>query len=59
VWSPKIFNVHLCQKLPFVLACLKTSAAPWPENSDSDEKDVLFGLDTQITIVIITLKPSK
>jgi hypothetical protein len=26
------------------------SAAPRPENSDSDEKDALFGLDTQINI---------
>jgi hypothetical protein len=25
-------------------------AAPRPENSNSDEKDTLFGLDTQITI---------
>jgi hypothetical protein len=50
VWSPKKFNVHLCQKVPFVLACFQASAAPRPENSDSDEKDALFGLDTQITI---------
>jgi hypothetical protein len=26
---------------------------------DSDKKDVLFGLDAQITIVIVTLKASK
>jgi hypothetical protein len=42
--------VHLCQKAPFVLACFQASAAPRPENSDSVEKDALFGLDTQITI---------
>jgi hypothetical protein len=41
--------MHLCQKVPFVLACFQASATPRPENSD--EKDALFGLDTQITIV--------
>jgi hypothetical protein len=41
------------QKVPFVLACFQASAAPRPENSDSDEKDVLFGLDTQITIICL------
>jgi hypothetical protein len=30
----------------------RASAAPRPENSDSDEKDTLFGLNTQITILI-------
>jgi hypothetical protein len=49
----KKFNVHLCQKLPFVLACFQTSAAPRPENSDSDEKDTLFSLDPQITILML------
>jgi hypothetical protein len=44
------FNVHLCQKVPFVLACFQASAAPRPENTDSDKKYVFFGLDTQITI---------
>jgi hypothetical protein len=35
----------------YVLACFQASAAPRPENSDSDEKDALFGgLDSQITI---------
>jgi hypothetical protein len=29
-----LFNVHLCQKVPFVLACFQ-------ENSDSDNKDAL------------------
>jgi hypothetical protein len=38
------------QKLSFVLACFQASAAPRPGNSDSDEKDALFGLDTQMTI---------
>jgi hypothetical protein len=50
VQSPKKFNVHLCQKVLFVLVCL-ASAAPRPENSDSNEKDALFGLGTQITIL--------
>jgi hypothetical protein len=45
--------VHLCQKVPFVLPCCQASAAPRPVNSDSDEKDALFGLDTQITILQI------
>jgi hypothetical protein len=44
-------NVHLCQKVPFVLACFEPSAAPRPKNSDSNRKDPLFGLDTQITII--------
>jgi hypothetical protein len=34
----------------FVFACFQASAAPRPENADSDEKDALFGLDTQVTI---------
>jgi hypothetical protein len=42
--------VHLDQKVPFVLACFQVSAAPPLEKPDSDEKDALFGLDTQITI---------
>jgi hypothetical protein len=46
VRSPKKFNVHLC--LPFVLVCFQASIAPRPENSDSDENDALFGLDTQL-----------
>jgi hypothetical protein len=46
VRSPKKFNVHLGQKVPFVLACFHISAAPRLENPDSDEKDALFGLDT-------------
>jgi hypothetical protein len=37
--------------VPFALACFQASAAPRRENSDSDEKDALFGLDTQITIL--------
>jgi hypothetical protein len=44
VRSPKKCNV------PFARVCLQASAAPRPENSNSDEKDALFGLDTQITI---------
>jgi hypothetical protein len=46
--SPKKLNVHLCQKVPFVLACFQTSAAPRPENLGSDEKDALFGFDSQL-----------
>jgi hypothetical protein len=42
VRSPKEFKAHLCQKVPFVLACFHVSAAPRLENPDSDEKDVLF-----------------
>jgi hypothetical protein len=41
--------------LPFVLASFQASATPRPENSDSDEKDALFGLDTQITILLIQI----
>jgi hypothetical protein len=50
VRSPKKINVHLCQKVPFVVACFQPSAAPRPENPDLDERDALFGLDTKITI---------
>jgi hypothetical protein len=42
--------VHLYQQASFVLACFQASAAPRPENSDSDGKDALFGLDIEITI---------
>jgi hypothetical protein len=45
---PKKFNGHLCQKVAF--GCLGASVAPRLENPDADEKDALFGLDTQITI---------
>jgi hypothetical protein len=41
--------------VPFVLACFQASAAPRPENSDSDEKDALFGLDTKIAITWLDL----
>jgi hypothetical protein len=51
VRSPKKFNEHLCHKVPFVLPCFQASAAPRPENSDADEEDALFGLDTKITIL--------
>jgi hypothetical protein len=44
VRSPKKFNVRLCQKVPFVLACFQASAAPQPENSDSTKKGALFAL---------------
>jgi hypothetical protein len=42
--------VQVGQKVPFVLACFQVSAAPRRENPESDEKDALFSLDTQITI---------
>jgi hypothetical protein len=35
----------------FVLVCFQASGVPRPENLDSDEKDALFDLDTQITII--------
>jgi hypothetical protein len=38
----------------FVVACL-ASAAPRPEDSNSGEKDALFGLDTQIIICNVSL----
>jgi hypothetical protein len=44
--------VHPCQKVLFVLACFQASAAARLENPDSDEKDVFFGLDTQIAILL-------
>jgi hypothetical protein len=47
----KKIHVHLGQKVPFDLPCFQASAAPRPENSNSDEKDALYGLDTQITIL--------
>jgi hypothetical protein len=33
-------------KNAFGLACFQASLAPRPENSGSDEKEALFGLDT-------------
>jgi hypothetical protein len=45
-------GTDFCQKVPFVLACFQASAVLRPETSDSDEKDALFGLDTQITIIL-------
>jgi hypothetical protein len=38
-------------KSAFCPRLFQASAAPRPENSNSDEKDALFGLDTQITII--------
>jgi hypothetical protein len=44
----------------YVLACFPASAAPRPENSDSDKKDALFGgLDSQITIFAKLKKITK
>jgi hypothetical protein len=34
-------------------SCFQASAAPRPKNSNSDGKDALFALDTQITILYI------
>jgi hypothetical protein len=39
VRSPKKFNVHRCQKVPFVLACFLERVTP-------------FGVDTQITFLL-------
>jgi hypothetical protein len=39
--------------MPFVLVCFQASAAPRPENSDPNEKDALFGLNTQITTLTV------
>jgi hypothetical protein len=47
---PKTFNV------PFVLACFQASAAPRPENLHSSEIDAHFGLDTQITVIVIYIR---
>jgi hypothetical protein len=46
VFSPRLFDA---------------SAAPRPQNSDSDEKDTLFGLDTlhYITITVYFLNRKK
>jgi hypothetical protein len=49
VRSSKKFNVHLSKKSAFCCHLLEASAAPRPKNSDLNEKDALFGLDTQIT----------
>jgi hypothetical protein len=48
-------RTHIHQK------CQKGSAAPRPQNSDSDEKDTLFGLDTlhNITITVYFLNRKK
>jgi hypothetical protein len=47
------------KKVLFVLACFQASAVPRPENSDSDEKDALFGLDTQISAVLSNINGSN
>jgi hypothetical protein len=39
------------KKVPFVLACFQVSAPPRLENPNSDKKDALFSLYTQITIM--------
>jgi hypothetical protein len=40
----------VAKKIPFILACFQASYAPRPENSNSNEKDALFGLGRQINI---------
>jgi hypothetical protein len=40
-------------KSVFCPCVFQASAAPRPENANSDEKDALFGLDTQITILSV------
>jgi hypothetical protein len=43
--------MHLCQKVPFDLACFQASAAPRLENPDSDKKDALTNnLISQYTV---------
>jgi hypothetical protein len=44
-------NVHLCQKVSYRPRLFQASAAPRPKNSDSDEKDALFVLDTQYILL--------
>jgi hypothetical protein len=44
------FLMHTLPKSAFCPRLLQASAAPRPENSHSDEKDALFGLNTQMTI---------
>jgi hypothetical protein len=39
---PKKCNVHLGQKVPFVLVCFQISAPPRLENPDSDKKRCTF-----------------
>jgi hypothetical protein len=46
-------SLLLSQKVPFLLACFEASAAPRTENPNSNEKNALFALDTQITIIIM------
>jgi hypothetical protein len=46
--------VHLSQKVLFVLPVVKPRLRLEPENLNSDEKDALFDLDTQITILIVS-----
>jgi hypothetical protein len=43
------------KKVSFVVACFQASAAPRPENPDTEEKDALFGRDTQINIPVYVL----
>jgi hypothetical protein len=38
--------------VPFVPACFHASAAPRLENSDSDEKDALVGLDNYTIFIL-------
>jgi hypothetical protein len=54
--SVGLFSNLMYQKVRFVLACFQASAAPRPKNSDSAEKDALFALDTQITIMVLGLE---
>jgi hypothetical protein len=42
--------------MSFALSCFQASASPRPENSDSDKRNALFGLDAQITIYLFIVE---
>jgi hypothetical protein len=50
---PKNLMCTSAKKCLLVLACFQASAKPRLENPNSDEKDALFGFDTQITILSV------
>jgi hypothetical protein len=56
-----LWFVRSLKKVLFFLAYFQASAAPRPENSYLHEKDALFGVDTQITILnkALSLKMEK
>jgi hypothetical protein len=55
VRSPKKFNVHLYQKVLFILACFEASAAPRPETQTRTKKMHFLALiDKYVTILVLT-----